>query len=194
MLQILGRGNCYHDVCQMSYMSESAVCQTFHTFCRLFAEELYDEYIRLPVGPEHERVMEHYHRVGFTGAVGSTDVTHVRWDSCPFSMQRSYTGKEGYPTLAYQATVDHTGRVLGVTPGFAGAQNDKTIARFDPTIEQVRDNPLYRDKEFSLRRKDGSLLTVKGNYLIVDNGYHKVRRWGNLCGEYILRNVLHDYE
>jgi len=81
--------------------------------------------------------MEYYNRVGFTGAIGSADVTHIKWDCCPYSNQRSFTGKKGYPTIACQATVDHTGRVLGVTEGFAGAQSVKTIIRNDQTAETV---------------------------------------------------------
>ena len=71
--------------------------------------------------------------------------------------------------------MDHTGRGLGVTKGFPGAQNDKTIIRFDGTVLAIRDEPQYRDCVYQLRRKDGELRNVKGNYLIVDNGYHKVR-------------------
>ena len=66
--------------------------------------------------------------------------------------------------------MDHTGRVLGVTKGFPSAQKDKTKIRFDGTVLAVRDEPQYQ-----LRRKDGEFRSVKGNYLIVDNGYHKVR-------------------
>lgn len=163
----------------MSYMSESAVCRISHAFFRLVAEELYEKHIRLPVGDEHERVMEHYHRLGFTGAIGSTHVIHLGWDCSPRFRQRSSTGEEGYPTIAYQTTVDHTGRVLGVSRGIAGAQNDKSIVRFDRTVKQVRENPRYKHKEFSLRREDGSLATAKGNYLVVDTGSHKVRGGGS---------------
>lgn len=159
-------------------MSESLVCRTLHAFFRLFAEELCEKHIHLPVGDEHERIMEHYHRLGFTGAIGSTHVIHVGWDFSPRLRQRGSTGEEGYPTVAYQATVDHKGRVLGVSRGIAGAQDDKSIVRFDRTVKQVRENPQYKDKEFSLRREDGSLARAKGNYLIVDTGSHKVRGGG----------------
>ena len=64
--------------------------------------------VHLPPGASQE-VMEHYHELGLTGAIGSTDVTHVRWDRCPYCLQCSYTEKVGFPTIAYQATVDYTG-------------------------------------------------------------------------------------
>jgi len=127
VLQILGRGTCFADIGQMPLMIEAVVCRVLHTFCQCFTAELYDEHKYLPERAAHEAAMEHHHTVGFTGAIGSTAVTHVKWDCCPYFLQRSYTGKEGYPTIAYQATVDHTDRVLGVTRGFVDAQNDKTI-------------------------------------------------------------------
>ena len=103
-------------------------------------------------------------------------MTHVKWDRCPYSLHRSYTGKEGYPTIAYQATVDYfTGRVQGATKGFAGAHNDKTIIRYDLAAQNIREHPQYTKQRIDLRRADGTVEQHKGNYLVVDNGYHKVR-------------------
>lgn len=59
------------------------------------------------------------------------------------------TGKEsGYPTLAYEATVDHTGRVLGVTQGFPGLTNVK----FDKTVQSIKVVRRYAEKSFELKR------------------------------------------
>ncbi|CAM9164621.1 unnamed protein product [Discosporangium mesarthrocarpum] len=52
--------------------------------------------------------MEAFHRLGFTDAVGSADVTHLSWNRCPVVDTRSYKGKEGFPTLAYEVTVDNS--------------------------------------------------------------------------------------
>ena len=174
-LKILGRGNFFDDLCEWSYMSEPTIQASFHQFCKYFAEEFYEEHIFLPTGTMQTKVMEDFHKVEFTGAVGSTDVTHIRWDCCVYSLVRSYTGKEGFPTIAYQVTVDHSGRALAVTRGFAGAHNDKTIIRYDDAVQQIRKNATYTERVFHLRGKDGELIDCKGNYLIVDNGYHKVR-------------------
>ncbi|CAM9592703.1 unnamed protein product, partial [Sphacelaria rigidula] len=78
--------------------------------------------------------MAHDDHLGFTGAIGSTDVTHIKWAACPYSWEKQYTGKEGFATIAYQAIVDHTGRVLAATKGYAGSMNDKTIIRYDAAI------------------------------------------------------------
>lgn len=118
--------------------------------------------------------MDNYRKLGFTGAIGSTDVTHVGWGMCPFTLGRSFTGKEGFPTLAFEVTVDHAGRAIGVTQGFTGATNDKTIVRYDAAVGSIRTNKQYTEREYKLRKKDGTEFTRKGCYLIVDNGYHEV--------------------
>lgn len=158
----------------MSLMSEATASRAMHKFCKSFSEELYDEHIHLPTGEYLDHVMDQYHKLGFTGAMGSTDVTHVRWGMCPYTLARSYTGKEGFPTIAYQTTVDHSGRILAVTEGFTGATNDKTIIRYDAAVTMIRQDPAYRNRVFRLWNADGTWTEVKGCYLLVDNGYHQV--------------------
>ncbi|CAN0357187.1 unnamed protein product, partial [Discosporangium mesarthrocarpum] len=82
-------------------------------------------------GEDLKDVTATYARLGFPGAVGSCDVTHVRWNKAPASRTVYYTGKEGFPSIAYQVTMDHTACALALTAGFAGATNDKTIVRYD---------------------------------------------------------------
>lgn len=118
--------------------------------------------------------MKDYDELGFTGAMGSTDVTHVHWAAAPHSLRFSYKGKEGYPTLAYECTVDHSGRCLGATKGYPGAHNDKTIVKFDSFVTKVREE--CKDVEYTLKDSDGTTYTERGAYLIVDGGYHQVRR------------------
>jgi hypothetical protein len=49
---------------------------------------MYDEWIKLPTGEDLDRCMTDYNNVGFPGAIGSTDVTHVPWDKTPVSQAR----------------------------------------------------------------------------------------------------------
>ncbi|CAN0420795.1 unnamed protein product, partial [Discosporangium mesarthrocarpum] len=49
-----------------------------------------------------------------------------------------YNGKVGFPSTAYEVTVDHIGRVLGVTAGLLGAKNNKTMIRFVKLITKIR--------------------------------------------------------
>ncbi|CAN0184692.1 unnamed protein product [Pylaiella littoralis] len=164
-------------------MSKPMAAATFHKFCKNFAKEMFEEHIYLPTGTYQDEVMDCYRKLGFTGAIGSTDVTHVGWGMCPFTLGRSCTSKEGFPTLAFEVTVDHAGRAIGVTQGFTGATNDKTIVRYDAAVQTIRNNKVYKDREHKLRKADGTEFTRKGCYLIVDNGYHEVSvlgAWGVL--------------
>lgn len=150
---------------------------TFHKFCKHFAEEMFEEHVYLPSGEYQDEVMDQYHKLGFTGAIGSTDVTHVGWGMCPFTLERSFTSKEGFPTVAFEVTVDHAGRALAVTKGFTGSTNDKTIIRYDEAVARIRTLQQYKGREYTLRKADGTCRKRKGCYLIVDNGYHEVIYW-----------------
>ncbi|CAN0019648.1 unnamed protein product [Pylaiella littoralis] len=155
-------------------MSKSMAAATFHKFCKNFAKEMFEEHIYLPTGTYQDEVMGCYRKLGFTTAIGSTDVTHVGWGMCPFTLGRSFTGKEGFPTLAFEVTVNHGGRAIGVTQEFTGGTNDKTIVRYDAAVQTIRKNNVYKDREYKLGKADGTEFTRKGCYLIVDNGYHEV--------------------
>lgn len=125
-------------------MSKSTIQVSFHRFCRHFAEELYDAHNVLPTGDAQTKVMDVYHKLGFTGAIGSTHVTSIKWDCCAYSGQRRYTGKERFPTIAYQVTVDDTGRALAVTAVLASAQNDKAKIRRDKAVQGIQENARVR--------------------------------------------------
>ncbi|CAB1111571.1 unnamed protein product [Ectocarpus sp. CCAP 1310/34] len=163
-LQILGRGNCFDDICQLSLMSKPMAAATFHKFCKHFAQELFEEHIYLPTGSYQDEVMCMYDKLGMTGAIGSTDVTHIGWGMCPFTLGRSYTGKEGFPTIAYQVTVDHAGRAIAITSGFTGATNDKTIMRYDAGVHTIKTDAQYTKRTYKLRRADGTYRERKGGF------------------------------
>ncbi|CAB1103577.1 unnamed protein product [Ectocarpus sp. CCAP 1310/34] len=157
-LTILGKGNCFASIFQMSWMSAKTVQGVFHKFCRLFAREMYDEHIHLPAeesGKLHH-VMKQYDRLG-----------------CPYNQARSYTGKDWFPTIAYQVTVDHASRAIAVTEGFTGSTNDKTIVCWDAAVDKIRTDKQYTEKTFDLYNEDGTTTTLKGCYFLDDNGYHK---------------------
>ena len=70
-------------------------------------------------------------------------------------------------------TVDDTGRVLAVTEGFTGSTSDKTIICNDGAVEQIRYDK-HMEKPCVVFNADGTTRTLKGCYLLVDNGYHRV--------------------
>lgn len=144
-------------------MSEALACNVFHTFCKRFAETLFGAWIRMPEGEDLIETTGAYAAVGFPGAVGSADVTHVPLGRVSHSHGRIYTGKEGFPTLAYEATVDHAMRVRAVTKGYPGTVNDKTIVRFDKGPLAIRENDTYKGMAYKLHRRDGSAFMQMGH-------------------------------
>ena len=62
-----------------------------------------EEYIFYPRSPEElQRVMDRYVQVYLPGCGGSMDVVHLKWYNCPAGDRNRCTGKEGYPTVAFQ--------------------------------------------------------------------------------------------
>ena len=55
-----------------------------------------------PRVPTRETLYRVY-RMG-TRAWTSTDAVHIHWGCCPNSLRTLHTGKEGFPTLAYNVT------------------------------------------------------------------------------------------
>ncbi|CAB1100705.1 unnamed protein product [Ectocarpus sp. CCAP 1310/34] len=173
MCRVLGKGTCFDDVEQLSKMSKSMAQATFHKFRRHFAAEMFDEHIYLPTGTYLDEVMGIFHQLGCTGACGSTDVTHIGWNMCPFTLGRPFTGKEGFPTIAYEVTVDHAGRTLAVANGFTGATNDKTTIRYDSGVNNIR-------TEYKLRQ--GERHRANAPRMVIDGGQRVPRGCGVLLG------------
>jgi hypothetical protein len=122
--------------------------------------------------------MGDFRRVGIPGAVGSMDCTHVRWDMCPAEWSKYFTGKEGFPTVAYQVICDHSGFIMSCTPGFYGSCNDKTIVRFDNVINALKEGTIYGNvkwKLYTLEKVNGEYVQeeLTRPFVIVDGGYHK---------------------
>jgi hypothetical protein len=131
---------------------------------------MFKAHVKPPVGKDMERVMNEYARLGFAGAVGSVDCTHVFWDKCPESIFHLCKGKHAWPSLVFEAVVDHSWRIHSCTEAFYGATADPTVAAADPYVSSILDG-RHAHLEYSLYTKDGGYTTVQGGYLIADNGY-----------------------
>jgi hypothetical protein len=97
---------------------EKTVWWFFKIFLKNFPRVLFKDVIRLPrEGVELEKVMNVYRKMGFPGAVGSVDATHIRWHMCPVEFVHAATGKEKYPSVAFQVCIiagfDPTTLLLG---------------------------------------------------------------------------------
>lgn len=171
-MQILGRGNCFDGIPQMSLMSEATIQSVFHVFTERFAQEFFPKHVRFPEGGDRTAVLQEYADVGWPGCLGSTDVTHVRAVNIPYGSRWGFIGKEGVATVAFETTCDHKLRCLGATRGFPGAHNARTIIRFDEYITKLRNE--CDDVEYTLLDAAGEPFTEKGLYVIVDGGYPNV--------------------
>lgn len=174
VLRVLGRGYCFDGVEELCLISAENLRMFFRKFVTLFSKEYFSKYCAHPQSPEEiERAMGVFTQLGLPGCIGSTDCVHFRWERCPSGERSCHKGKEGYPTLSYEVTVDHTKRIIAATEGHPGARNDKTIVRFDGFVTQIHNGELYADVPYQLLDDHGNVTHEKGLYLIVDGGYHK---------------------
>ncbi len=105
------------------------------------------------------------------GCVGSMDVVHVKWSSCPMGDHNRVKGKEGYPTLAFQCITDLNRYVQLVYGPQFGTCNDKDIVKRDIHMKKIRTDRLFMDTCWQFYDAVGSVCHNRGLYVICDNGY-----------------------
>ena len=175
VLRVLGRSTVFDGINELSGIGVSTFHSFFHRFCEWFGSEIYRDWVSMPKSEDEiAAITAAYALVGLPGAVGSMDVVHLAWGMCPAGLANLATGKEGYPSVAYNVIADHKCRILATLPGVYGSLNDKTIVRFDRFVEDVRSNPLFTESRFQVRT-DAGMEMVEGLWLLVDGGYHKWR-------------------
>ena len=183
-LRILARGNCADDICEMSGIAESTVNYIFHQFTKVFVHHFYEEFISYPSGERMEKVMKAYEDLGFPGACGSMDVTHIRLAKCPHGLRVLATGKEGYPSLGFQAICAPNREILYCSHPYLGSYNDITITNDDKLCQDI-ENGLLDDLEYKVTGEDGIPKWVSGGYIIVDGGYQQsswlMNPFGSAC-------------
>jgi hypothetical protein len=172
VLRVLGRGTCFDGIEEITGASAEVHRTFFHKFIEKFSKTYYKQYVYLPRDDtELEKTMLDYQRMGLPGVLGSTDCVHVKWERCPVARSNSCTGKEGYPTLAWQCTVNHKLRFMSVSKAFFGSTNDKTICKFDSLTANLHAGKIYKDVKYELYTSDGDTYEEKGVYLICDGGF-----------------------
>ena len=80
------------------------------------------------------------------------------------------TGKEGYPSLAFEVVTGFDHQIFGVSPAHFGTRNDKHIVHSDPTINLIRTG-WYRTVVWKWYDEYGNHQEDSGIYLICDGGY-----------------------
>jgi hypothetical protein len=158
VLRVLGRGYCFDGVEELCLISAECLRIFFRKFVTLFSQENYAKYCNHPDTPEEiERAMGVFTKLVLPGCIGSTDCVHILWERCPAGSRSTHKGKEGFPTLAYEATVDHTKKTIAATEGHPGARNDKTIVKFDGFVTKLHDGELYADVPFDIMDNQGNV-------------------------------------
>lgn len=71
---------------------------------------------------------------GFTGSMGSMDVTHLRCGRATASHAQLFTGRKEFPTLAHEATVNQTGRIVPRTRAYPGLEGEKMIVSLNAAV------------------------------------------------------------
>ena len=150
-LRMSAKGCSFDAIAELSGMSISTMQLFYHTFWEKFVAVFRDRWIYYPVtAADAADNLAVYARLGFPGAIGSVDCTHVRWFRCPALFQNSYSGKDKKATIAYEVTVNHSGRCLHISCGHPGARNDKTIVKTDKLVMDLKDNKILQDVEYKL--------------------------------------------
>ena len=138
---------------------------------------LYKKWVIEPALNRNVSDMEKLFQIaGFDGCIGSSDATHVPMLKCPAWASNMNKGfKLNLPSRTYNATVDHSRRILCSTTGHPATWNDKTLVLYDPLLTKVKDRRVHEEYEFMLYEHDenGDIVEVcyVGVWFMVDNGY-----------------------
>ena len=114
-------------------------------------ENKYAQVARAPrTFDELAAVVDAYRAAGFDGCAGSVDGTHVAWLGFRAGDRAEFTGKEGYPTLVFGVTVDHTYKIMHITRAHPGATNDNVVMLDDDFHQKLMHSELYSNFEFRM--------------------------------------------
>ena len=147
----------------------------FARFIRAMRDTYGETYIHFPESEtELTSVLNESAERGYPGCLGFMDGVHVKWDMCPAQWRHKCTGQKPYPTLGWQCTVNHHRRCISVSTARMGSVNDVTSCKYEPSVRQLRHNPMYKDLSYQIYNSKGVLSEEKGAWLSVDGGYLEI--------------------
>ena len=122
-----------------------------------------------------EREEKVFRQFGLPGFVTCMDGVHFTWELATFDSRWQYKGKEGYPTVVVNVHCTATGRIVYVGPIFPGAHNDKTMVRYDKLVDSMRDDPLFKERQWQTWAPGagGGNTVLTGCMTLCDSGYHE---------------------
>lgn len=102
-LRMSAKGCSFDAIAELGGMSISTMHTFYHFYWDRFVTTFKERWIYYPTtAAEAADNLKVYSRLGFPGAIGSIDCTHVMWGRCPALYQNTYTGKEKKATVAYE--------------------------------------------------------------------------------------------
>ena len=107
VLRVMGRAETFDTVSELTDcgFNGEALRVFYHKWVSEFASEMYPLWVKLPSTEEEiSNAMAPYKTAGLNGAIGSVDVTHVKWDRCGHSHLNRTSGKEG----RLRVLIEHT--------------------------------------------------------------------------------------
>jgi hypothetical protein len=118
-LQYIGQGWTFDNVEEATAINEETHCQFFHIFIHWGSTTLCDKYVVSPqTSAESKTHMHELGMAGLTGAVGSSDATHVGMKQCSYQLMNLHSGpKLKMPSWTYNIMVNHRRRILSTTHG-----------------------------------------------------------------------------
>lgn len=195
-LRYLGRGWTFDDLEESTGVDEDTHRKFFHDFVKQCAERLSPEWIKMPMTAEEiascrrEYDLAGFHvctlffflffksdlfkqnLAGFHGCIGSGDCTHVIIEQISRFLKNAHKGPKLHcAARTFEIFVNHRRRIMSTTVGFPSTWNDKTVVKFDGTINAVRSGELYGKEVFTLENADGTATEYTGLWFLVDNGY-----------------------
>ena len=170
-LNVLGRATVFAAFENLANVSGQTVRKFFMEFCSQARTRLYPEFVTMPTSQEDfDNYSREFGIAGLHGCVGCADGVHVELKQCAQNLRNSRIGKEGYPSVAFNVTATLRRRILYSTLGRPGKSNDKTNILYDQFAMNIRSRKY--DWTWTRTTSDGVSRTMRGPYLIVDNGYH----------------------
>ena len=173
-LNVLGMGANHFSVSLQTNISEEVHRTFFLEWIGLMAS-VKKLFIYMPQDDlQLKFVTDEYKSMGLPGCVGSVDCVHVGWDQCPVQYKNMYSGKEGYPSVAYEVICTSRKFIQSVSAGHPGARNDKHIVRTDKSVMELLDgNGWLNSHTWETQDCNGRTKVNKGMNLICDGGYHR---------------------
>jgi len=161
-------------------MSPDIMRVFFYEFIAWISEDKYDEEVYPPRNAEErDRIESCYASVGLPGCIGSTDGVHIPSKAIPKEHRQAAMKAGGKTSYVVNVIVDMNYVIQSASKPYYGATNDLVALESDAHFNAFKNNPLFRETEYTLKDIQGNDVIERGNYLIADGGYSQDKRLMN---------------